>query len=373
MLVVVPLFSPYAAAASTTSADALRLGEERVDGDDARRTGHHPPGQVGVGEVGERIAAEQHEALDLAGGSGLGDLEHLHAVVAGDETHLDCADDVAAAQRRAAPWRPGPAASAAITPLPTSQRMLGEVGPAGDDDDTGPWRAGGRCRDPSCSAATASVMPPAWYSIVRQACPMRPLRFWANSMIRLRRFCAASRSRRYSTGSSSLRSGASRTIVVGVGRLVDRGPIEAEQVDRRAVAHLRVHVRRADDVVGETRPCVRVLVGAARAAEHGDRAGAAGGLRLGDQFGSASERRVPRRRLQLVVDAHQRRTQSIVAVDRLEVEAAAIAQPTPVDRIAVDALVAQQLVAAATARRCGTRPRTWCTCSRSARGPTGEP
>ena len=131
-----------------------------------------------------------------------------------------------------------------------------------------------------------------------------------------------------------------------VGCLVDRRPLEAEQVDLGTIAHLRVHVRRADHVVGEARPRVGVFVAATRAAENRDGAGATDGLRFGDQLGCASERRVPCRRLQLVIDADKRRTQPFGAVDRLEVEAAAIAQPSPVDRIAVDTLVAQQLVVA---------------------------
>ena len=46
---------------------AGRLREEGVEGDDAARAGQGPASQVAVGEVGQRIRAEQDQAADAAG------------------------------------------------------------------------------------------------------------------------------------------------------------------------------------------------------------------------------------------------------------------------------------------------------------------
>ena len=71
MLVVVPPTSAKPAAGSTTSACGRRLGEEGVDGDDRAGAGEARRGQVAVGEVGERVGAEQHQRVDPAVGRGL--------------------------------------------------------------------------------------------------------------------------------------------------------------------------------------------------------------------------------------------------------------------------------------------------------------
>ena len=56
-----------------------RRGEERVDGDDEAGAGERPAGQVAVGEVGERVGAEQHQRLDLAVGRGREDAGGVEA------------------------------------------------------------------------------------------------------------------------------------------------------------------------------------------------------------------------------------------------------------------------------------------------------
>ena len=43
---------------------ADRLGEEHVDGDDRAGAGQAPLGEVAVGEVGQRVGAEQHQRVD---------------------------------------------------------------------------------------------------------------------------------------------------------------------------------------------------------------------------------------------------------------------------------------------------------------------
>jgi hypothetical protein len=65
-LVVVPVFSPKVATARTTSAwldDAVRKASSATTGRGRRA---RRPGQVGVGEVSQRIGAEQDEAADGA-------------------------------------------------------------------------------------------------------------------------------------------------------------------------------------------------------------------------------------------------------------------------------------------------------------------
>ena len=69
-LVVVPAVSANPAAASTMSALAARGVEQRVDRDHRAGAGESPLGEVAVGEVGERVGAEQHEHVDAAVGGG---------------------------------------------------------------------------------------------------------------------------------------------------------------------------------------------------------------------------------------------------------------------------------------------------------------
>src|SRR6185436_4805037 len=77
-----------------------RLGEERVDSDDPTGTGEGATGEVGVGEVAERIRAEQHEEVDLAVGGGGEDAGPVEAVSLRGEPELERADDVAPPERR---------------------------------------------------------------------------------------------------------------------------------------------------------------------------------------------------------------------------------------------------------------------------------
>ena len=307
MLVVVPPFSPYAAAASTTSAGAFdfvrNVSTAMIRGAPAiiRRA----RSVSGKSASGSQPSSTRHSMLPAAAALAIPDA--CIPSSPGTQTHLDRADDVAAAQRRQhlGCRRQLQRRDDAIADL---EWMLGEVGPAGDDRRHCPWPScvGDRRVVPARATGLGDCCRPGTRSSSRRV-RLRPLRFWANSMIRLRRFCAASRSRRYSTGSSSLRSGASRMMVAALAASSMVARSKPSRLICAAVAQLRVDVRRADDVVGQPGPGVRVLVGAAGAAEHGDRAGAAGGLAPRDQLGGASQRRVPRRRLQLVADAHQRR------------------------------------------------------------------
>ena len=92
---------------------------------------------------------------------------------------------------------------------------------------------------------------------------------------------------------------------------------------------------------GQRGPGVRALVGAAGAAEDGHRTGAVAlATALLMSRGGLGERRGPRGLDELVALAHLRAAHPVGGVGRLEPEAALVAQPAPVDRVAVDALVA---------------------------------
>ena len=131
----------------------------------------------------------------------------------------------------------------------------------------------------------------------------------------------------------------------GGGGLVDRRPGQLQQLGRQAVGELGVAVRDVEGV-GEPGPGEGVLVGAARAAEHGDAGRSAGPEGVGDELRRRGHGDVPRHRGQPALAAHERRAEAVVGAHGLEVEPAPIAHPAPVDRIGVDAEVPHELVAA---------------------------
>ena len=125
--------------------------------------------------------------------------------------------------------------------------------------------------------------------------------------------------------------------------LVDRGARQAEHdLGGEAVGQLGVDVVGADDALGELGPGVGVLVGEVGPAEDGD-AARLGGLDRGGRLGEGD---APGGGGERVALADERGTEAVVAVDRLEPEAALVAEPAPVHRVDVDALVAEDLVAA---------------------------
>src|SRR4051794_23141317 len=97
-----------------------------------------------------------------------------------------------------------------------------------------------------------------------------------------------------------------------------------------------------DDALGQLGPGIGVLVRAAGAAEDGDRTGTAGVDGVADSIGGGGDGLRPRHLDELVAAvtrlAHERRAEAVLAVHRLEVEAAAVAHPSPVDGVVVDAL-----------------------------------
>ena len=102
-LVVVPSTSAGPAAASTTSACCADGGEEPIDGDHRAGAGEGAGGQVGVGEVGERVGTEQHEHVDLPVGGGLQDPGGVEASSGGDRRPAVSAErGGAVGERRAA-------------------------------------------------------------------------------------------------------------------------------------------------------------------------------------------------------------------------------------------------------------------------------
>ena len=86
--------------------------------------------------------------------------ERKHSIRPGCQAHLDRADDVATAHRRQhlGVGRQLQRRDHAIADL---ERVLGEVGPAGDDDDIALFRSESRSTGSLPAARTASVMPPA--------------------------------------------------------------------------------------------------------------------------------------------------------------------------------------------------------------------
>ena len=83
MLVVVPSTSVNPAAGSTMSAASDRGVREGVDGDDRAGAGDAAGGQLAVGEVRQRVGAEQDERVDLAVGGGGQDAGGVEAGLGG--------------------------------------------------------------------------------------------------------------------------------------------------------------------------------------------------------------------------------------------------------------------------------------------------
>ncbi len=105
MFVVVPAFSPNAAAASTTSASCVDSDGNVSIGDDPACTGERPASEVGIGAVVDRIGAEQHEQIELAVGRGAQGGEPVVVAVGRCEADRQRADHVAAPERRQDRWR----------------------------------------------------------------------------------------------------------------------------------------------------------------------------------------------------------------------------------------------------------------------------
>ena len=302
---------------------------------------------------------------------------------AGREPEVERAVHVAAPQRRAGtshraarPGRPRPARRASadsatdcrprITTMSPSRPSSAPVAVRSDRHRT-------RCRRPRPRVRTAAIEPAspgAWRSTV-DAYGVSPDACGEISITGTPRSAAARRTRRYRTGSSSLRSGPSSTIAA---RVIDVGDRRARQAEHdlrgEAVGELGVDVVGAEHALGEARPRVRVLVGAARAADHGAiAAGASASTRQAG--GGGVERLGPRHLDQLARLAHHRRPHAVGAVHPLVAVATLVAQPALVHRLGVDAEQAHDPVRRRLAARRGTRPRTSGTTSRRSRGPTG--
>ena len=156
----------------------------------------------------------------------------------------------------------------------------------------------------------------------------------------------------------------------GSADVVDRGLRQTDDRDTgKPVVELRVDVVGADDALGQLRPGVGRFVGEASPAEHRHR----GGVGAPDRVRGRADGLGPRRGDELTVLAHERLGQALVGFDGLEVEATLVAQPTPVDGIDVDALVAQHVVAAGLDRHAAADRARRARRTRPSRGPTGEP
>ena len=346
------------------------VGQERVDGDHPPGAGERPPGQLGVGEVAERVGPEEHEEVEVTVGGGREDAGGVEAVARRAQAELQGADDVAAAQRREH-LGAGAGVEHGAQGGGGGVGRLGEVGPSGDDDDRSGAQLVGDLVVGEGGRRSARRHPPRPVT-VRHACAVSPVAAGVSSRILTLRCSAAWRSRRCRTGSSSLRSGASSTTVVAAVGLVDRRARQRQQAGGEPVAELGVAVGHAEGI-GEGRPRVGVLVGAASPAEDGDAAGPTAVQRLPDELGGGVHGDAPRRLGEPALTADVRHEQPVVGTGRLEVEATAVAQPAPVDRVASRRRGSAPAGRATTARRCGTRRCRSCTCSRPARGPTAGP
>jgi hypothetical protein len=131
----------------------------------------------------------------------------------------------------------------------------------------------------------------------------------------------------------------------GIGRFVDGRLRIREHRGGQTVTELGVDIRRSERS-RQARPRVSVFVGATGTAENGHASGATITEGRRDERGGGAQRRGPIGLDELAITLDERLIETRVGRDRLEVETSLVAQPAPVDRIAVDTLVSQQLIAA---------------------------
>ena len=79
--------------------EARRVGDERVDRNDASSAGESTASKIGVGHIGNGIGTNQDETLDLASGRRIENAGAVEAALAATHTDADCADDIAATKR----------------------------------------------------------------------------------------------------------------------------------------------------------------------------------------------------------------------------------------------------------------------------------
>ncbi len=321
---------------------AGRLGEKRVHGDHPAGAREGPAGEIGIGAVGDRVDAEQDEQVRATVGGRFEDAETVGARTAGGQPELEGADDVPPAEGR---QHLGVGAGLEHGSQGGHRRRgrLRQVGPAGDDHhrsgselllhrgvgEGGPEPGPGTGLDAHTAPGVAGQSGLDGTELEDPAAPL--LGGVAQTQVEDGELLLEVRSEEH----DRLRRR----------RFVDGGPRQVEELGRQPVADLGVAVVDADGV-GEAGPGEGVLVRAACPAEQGDAARPARLHGVGDQLGGDVERGVPRRLGQPALAAHEGRAEPLLRAHGLEVEAPAVAQPTPVHGIGVHAQVAHELVAA---------------------------
>ena len=245
-----------------------RVGQERVDRQDAARACQRPPSEGGVGAVVERIGAEQHEQIELAIGGGTQRCDRIVIGVGGRETELERADDIAASQRREHP-RIRHGIEHGAQRRHCRRLRFGEVAATGDDDHVAGSELGGDLgvgeRALDLGLAGSGQVPHGAPRVARQAGADRReledarlllLGGVAEAEVEHRQLFLDVRSEQDHGG--------------GAGSVVDSGPRQPEHLGRETVAELRVAILDVERVC-EARPRQRALVRGTGAAQHADR------------------------------------------------------------------------------------------------------
>ena len=338
-------------------------------------TGERAAGEVGVREVVERIGAEQHEQVDARRRPRPTRMPAASRPPScGREAELRARRRRCRAAAPAAPWRPGRRRARSCSARGGRRGRLGEVGAPGDDDDRA-RRAAGRRSSCSASAACsgadrAGLDPDAAPGVAGQAGVGRA----SISMILHRALLGGVAQPQEQDRQLLLEVGPEQDDRRRLRRLVDRRPRAGRA--RPAGRPSPSWASRCGDAdgVGERGPGEGVLVRAPGAAEDGDAPRPAAGRAPRATSWAAASRATLH---DVSASPPSPRTSGAVrrssAVRRLEVEAAAVAQPAPVDRRRSRRRGSARARRATTARRCGSRRCTPCTCSRPARGPTAGP
>ena len=388
-----------------------RRAGQGVDGDHRPSAGERPAGEVGVGEVGQRVGAEEHEHVELAAGRSGEDAGGVEADVGGHRGPRLVEVGAAGVESDPAGQHPGgeTGIEGAVHVAATQAGQEADVVEAveertgsGDDDVGGVGQVAAAEHDGH-----------------------RPVAQRRLGRGDGRGVDAPGRRRRLRDQRGGDRGGATGGVRQGVGRqlgdpgaggddldqrgavldhgvaqaqvedgqlfldvdahhddgaagsagLVDGGPGQAEDDLRwQAVAQLAVDVVGPDDALGQLGPGVGGFVGEAGAADDTRRRpGRWSRGRLGWPPRCGPGRDAHDVRWWASPSRSERFGETVLGVDGLEVEPALVAEPAPVDVVDVDALVAQHLVAAGLHGHPAARPSRRCRWTPPGRGPTGGP
>ena len=367
-----------------------RCIDEEVDGDHAVDPFERATGEIGVGEVGQRVGPQEHESRDasvgrrfedaagietalrrqarpfvaqIGGGVGQGDASGQHA---GRQTHVERAVHVAAPQRRQEAGT-GHALTQFDRGVGDDLGRFGERGPADDHRhggracerrargvdrtrvDTGN-RTRRRVGGDEGARQRVGFTRPRMQAVLRVGRQPRRSRRELDerdavvddgvAQPQVERAQLFFGIRAQEDDHAALRAG-----------VVDRGPRQRkQQLGRQTVTELAIDVVGADQTLRELGPRVGRFVGEPRPAEHPEPLGPGGA----DRFGGGAQCLAPRRSHELwaiglhvaeAVAAHQRLGEPALTVERFEAEPLLVGEPSPVDRVVVDTEVAQHDVA----------------------------